>query len=62
MNVGSISSPPAAPAIQGPAAKPAAKDADGDHDGTTAAKAPAAPAPTVNTNGQTIGQLIHATA
>lgn len=45
-----------------PKAVGGAKDADGDNDGSTSVKSSARPAPSVNTQGQTVGSTLHVTA
>jgi len=68
MNIGSVGSVPSfnIQALQGqPEAaetKKAGPDGDGDADEGGAAIKTQAPAPTVNENGQTVGQVINVTA
>jgi len=63
MNVSSVGSSPSTQAVQQAAQVPkAGGDSDGDSDGTGAKAAQAAPPPTVNLNGQKIGQIINVSA
>lgn len=68
MNVSSVGSPYAAPQTQAAQRRPEAaevkggRDNDGDSDDGGVKAAKAAPAPTVNMNGQKIGGTINITA